>query len=89
MVILGALWAVISLITEIVLAVQGRGIAWTANGEVYQYPIVELLWAIIWQGLVLYVSCWSLGISVAYICDSLYSYHAFVSNFIQPNYYIG
>jgi hypothetical protein len=87
MVILGALWAVISLIIAIVLAVQGKGIALTVNGVVYHSPIVELIWAIIWQGLVLYVSC-SFEISVAYTCDSLYSYHAFVSNFVQlqPNY---
>jgi len=72
MVILGALWAVISLITAIVSAARGGSfLTITVNGEVYTYPIVDLVWAIIWQGLVLYVSCWSLGISVAYICDSL------------------
>jgi len=86
LVILGALWAVISLILSIVKAVNGKSfLTITVNGEYYSYPIVDLVWALIWQGLILYVSCWSLGISVSYICDSLYSYHAFVSNF-QPNY---
>ena len=82
LVILGALWAVISLINAIVWAARGYVFV-SYNG--ISYPIVELVWAIIWQGLILYVSCWSLGISVACIFDSLYSYYAFVSNF-QPNY---
>lgn len=83
MVILGALWAVITLIKAFVKAARGGSFLTITdvNGEYYSYPIVDLIWAIIWQGLVLYVS-YSLGISVAYICDSLYSYHAFVSNFI-------
>ena len=65
MVIFGALWAVVSLINAIVWAARGATfIRVTVNGYVYRYPIVDLVWAIIWQGLVLYVSC-SLGISVA------------------------
>eukprot|EP00986_Skeletonema_menzelii_P021242 scaffold33744_cov171-Skeletonema_menzelii.AAC.2 len=56
MVILGALWAVITLIKAFVKAARGGSFLTITdvNGEYYSYPIVDLLWAIIWQGLVLY-----------------------------------
>jgi hypothetical protein len=77
LVILGALWAVIELIYAFVVnGAQGRSFVVVVNGEVYAYPIVSLIWAIIWQGLVLYVSCWSLGILLRTICD--YSHTIFL-----------
>ncbi|KAL7493962.1 hypothetical protein ACHAWT_002748 [Skeletonema menzelii] len=56
MVILGALWAVITLIKSFVKAARGGSFLTITdvNGEYYSYPIVDLIWAIIWQGLVLY-----------------------------------
>ena len=52
-----ALWAAISLILTIVASVNGSGGTFIINGTAYTVsPVVTIILAVVWQGLVAYVS---------------------------------
>ena len=60
-----ALWPVISLILTIVYTAKGVRQYFEVNGTVYYVsPVATIIWEVIWQGLVAYVSFTALFVSV-------------------------